>query len=50
MKEELLMAKQILKDPTLSRMATTKFHHLIDKVNDDKICTEGAIITDLLET
>ena len=49
-KQELLLAKKILKDPTLSKMATLKFNNVIDKINEEKICKEGTLITDLLPT
>ena len=48
MKEEILIAKKILKDPNLSTMANRKFNNTIDKVDDKKFIVKGAVITGLL--
>jgi len=39
-KKELLLAKKILKDPRLSKMATTKFNSVIDNMDDSRICKD----------
>ena len=31
-------------------MATYKFNNVIDKINEDKLCKEGTLITDLIPT
>jgi len=42
LREELLMAKRILKDPNLSHHATRKFNATIDKFDNRKFMVEGA--------
>jgi len=49
LKEEILLAKRILKDPGLSAMATKKFHGTVDKENEAKIVVKGAVIHDIIE-
>lgn len=49
LKEELLIAKRILKDPRLSQLASRKFNEMIEKTHDGKFLVEGALLTDLLE-
>ena len=48
MKEEILIAKKILKDPNLCTMANRKFNATIDKIDDTKFIVKGAVITGLL--
>lgn len=49
LKQELLLAKKILKDPNLSHQATRKFHENVDKVDDGKIMIKGAEIRELMD-
>ena len=49
LKEELLMAKRILKDPGLSQIATRKFNETIDRENDQRFAAEGSVLHDLLK-
>lgn len=49
LKEEILLAKKILKDPNLSTLASRKFHNTIDQTNDRKMVVEGAQIHDIIE-
>ena len=49
MKEELLLAKRILKDPNLSHYATRKFAETIEKRNDRKLMLGEADVRDLIE-
>ena len=48
MKEEILMAKKILKDPNLCTLASRKFNNTIDKTDDRKFIVKGAVVTGLL--
>ena len=48
-KEELLLAKRILKDSNLNALANKKFNGSIEKVDSSKFLAEGAILTDLME-
>jgi hypothetical protein len=50
LREEILLAKKILKDPNLSLMASRKFNGTIDKKDPDKLVVTGAVITELIET
>jgi len=45
----LLVAKRILRDPNLSKLATLKFHENVDKLNDDLMCVKGAVVTDIIK-
>ena len=49
LKEEMLTAKRILKDPNLSHFATRKFKENIDKVAPNKFLQEECEIRDLIE-
>ena len=49
LKDELLIAKKILKDPRLSQLASTKFQETINRKNDHKFLVDGAVITELLD-
>ena len=49
LKEEILLAKRILKDPNLSLMATKKFHGTIEEKDDAKLVVKGAVIHDIIE-
>jgi len=49
LKEELLMAKRILRDPQLSQLASRKFHDSINKNNETKFLADGTVLTELLE-
>ena len=49
LKEEMLIAKRILKDPNLSHHATRKFNVTIDKFNETNFMVAGAEIKDLLD-
>lgn len=44
-----MLAKKILKDPTLSLMATKKFNGTIESKDDAKMVVEGAVITEIIE-
>jgi len=48
MKNELLLAKKILKDPNLSKLASKKFNDYIEKVNANLMFNKAANITDIL--
>jgi len=48
MKEEILMAKKILKDPNLCTLASRKFNKTVDKVDERKFIVKGAEVTGLL--
>ena len=48
LKEEIMMAKKILKDPNLSTIVTRKFNAHIDKDNDNKMLIEGAEIKTII--
>ena len=41
MKEEILMAKKILKDPNLNTLANRKFNGTIDQKNERKMVVGG---------
>ena len=45
----MLVAKRILRDPNLSKLATLKFHENVDKLNDDLMCVKGAVVTDIIK-
>ena len=49
MKEEILIAKRILKDPNLSHHATRKFNVTIDKHDETNFMVTGAEIKALVE-
>lgn len=49
LKEEILIAKRILKDPNLSNLATRKFAETINKFEENKFFAESAAVTDILE-
>lgn len=49
LREEILMAKRILKDPRLSLLATRKFNALIDKENEEKFMLKSALVTDIIK-
>ena len=49
MKEELLLAKRILKDSNLNALANKKFNGSIEKEDSSKFLAQGAILTDLME-
>jgi hypothetical protein len=48
MKEEILIAKKILRDPNLCTIANRKFNNTVDKVDDRKFIVKGAVVTGLL--
>lgn len=48
MKEEILIAKKILKDPNLCNIASRKFNNTVDKVDEKKFIVKGAVVTGLL--
>jgi len=48
MKNELFLAKKILKDPNLSKLASRKFNNYIDKINENLMFNKAANITDIL--
>ena len=41
LKEEVLMAKRILKYPNLSTIITRKFNKNVDKLNENKMLIDG---------
>ena len=43
------MAKKILKDPNLSKLATRMFGSYIDVKNDDRILAEGAHVGEMIK-
>lgn len=49
LKEELLLAKRILRDPNLSQLATRKFKSTINQDEDHKFTCKGAVITDIIQ-
>ena len=49
MKEELLTAKRILKDPNLTQMANKRFKDAVDGEDDTKFMKDGGVMTELLE-
>ena len=49
LKDELAMAKTILKDPKLSQLATRRFGDVIDTESDNKFALGNALVSDLLE-
>ena len=49
LREEMLIAKRILRDPNLSQLATRKFKQTINQDDDHKFISADAVITDILE-
>lgn len=49
MKEELNIAKTILKDPNLSQLATRKFHSIVEQSVESTFLAKDAIINDIIE-
>ena len=49
LKEEILLAKRILKDPNLCQTAMRRFHECVEKESDAKFLSEGGIVTEIIE-
>lgn len=49
LKDEILLAKRILKDPNLSLMATKKFHGTVETKDEAKMIVKGAVIHEIIE-
>ena len=47
-KEEMLIAKRILRDPNLSQLATRNFKSTINAEDDRKFACKNAVISDLI--
>jgi len=49
MKEEILLAKRILKDPKLTELVSRKFNANIDRQNEGRMVVGGAEVRDLID-
>lgn len=49
LKEEILTAKRILKDPNLCNMANRRFAELIEADNANKFMTTGGVLTEIID-
>ena len=49
MKDEILIAKRILKDPNLTQIVSRQFNANIDRGNEGRMITGDAQVRDLIE-